>query len=323
MGAAIEVFEGARTIEVGRDRFVPVKTTNDLLVLRSDVYDLGHRLRARPGRRRRCRSSTSTSDFYKLVGEFDKRFPDGRAVAAARPSRSRSTATGPSAAGVAGRRRRRARRAGGARARRGRHALRARVGGMAVRPHADRPAEHRRRAPSSAILAAIEPLPPYDQPLLEALGPRRRRGRRRADATCRASTTPAMDGYAVVPRRRRRRHRATTPVHLPVVGEIGGRPGHAAARCRPAPRSDHDRRPGARRAPTRSCPSSGPTAASRSVRITQAPELGQHVRPARRGRREPATCCSRRARCSARASSGCSPRSAAPRCGPARARGSW
>ena len=41
MGAAIEVFEGARTIEVGRDRFVPVKTTNDLLVLRSDVYDLG------------------------------------------------------------------------------------------------------------------------------------------------------------------------------------------------------------------------------------------------------------------------------------------
>ena len=41
MGAAIEVFEDARTIEVGRDRFVPVKTTNDLLVLRSDVYDIG------------------------------------------------------------------------------------------------------------------------------------------------------------------------------------------------------------------------------------------------------------------------------------------
>ena len=52
MGAAIEVFEGARTIEVGRDRFVPVKTTNDLLVLRSDVYDVGSRLRARPGRGR-------------------------------------------------------------------------------------------------------------------------------------------------------------------------------------------------------------------------------------------------------------------------------
>src|SRR3712207_1917093 len=40
MGAAIEVFDGARTIEVGRDRFVPVKTTNDLAVLRSDCYRL-------------------------------------------------------------------------------------------------------------------------------------------------------------------------------------------------------------------------------------------------------------------------------------------
>ena len=76
MGAAIEVFEGATLIEVGRDRFVPVKTTNDLLVLRSDVYAIG-------------------ADFvldlvaadvpyvdldpahYKLVGEFDKRFPEG------------------------------------------------------------------------------------------------------------------------------------------------------------------------------------------------------------------------------------------------------
>ncbi|MCW2819387.1 MAG: putative uridylyltransferase, partial [Marmoricola sp.] len=40
MGAAIEVFEDSRLIEVDRSRFVPVKTTNDLLVLRSDAYDL-------------------------------------------------------------------------------------------------------------------------------------------------------------------------------------------------------------------------------------------------------------------------------------------
>ena len=40
MGAAVEVFEGATAIGVGRDRFLPVKTTNDLLLLRSDVYDL-------------------------------------------------------------------------------------------------------------------------------------------------------------------------------------------------------------------------------------------------------------------------------------------
>ena len=41
MGAAVEVFEGAVAIEVDRSRFLPVKTTNDLLVLRSDVYDVG------------------------------------------------------------------------------------------------------------------------------------------------------------------------------------------------------------------------------------------------------------------------------------------
>src|SRR5690606_8824897 len=38
MGAAIEVFDGATAIAVGRERFLPVKTTNDLLLLRSDVY---------------------------------------------------------------------------------------------------------------------------------------------------------------------------------------------------------------------------------------------------------------------------------------------
>ena len=76
MGAAIEVFEGARTIEVGRDRFVPVKTTNDLLVLRSDVYALGTDY---------VMDQTATripyveldADYYRQVGEFDKRFPDG------------------------------------------------------------------------------------------------------------------------------------------------------------------------------------------------------------------------------------------------------
>jgi UTP--glucose-1-phosphate uridylyltransferase len=76
MGSAIEVFEGAVTIEVGRDRFVPVKTTNDLLVLRSDVYDIG-------GDFVLDQSGETVpyvdldGDHYKLVGEFDKRFPEG------------------------------------------------------------------------------------------------------------------------------------------------------------------------------------------------------------------------------------------------------
>ena len=76
MGAAVEVFEGSRLIEVGRDRFVPVKTTNDLLVLRSDVYALGTDFvldQAAP----EVPFVDLDGAFYKLVGDFDKRFPEG------------------------------------------------------------------------------------------------------------------------------------------------------------------------------------------------------------------------------------------------------
>ncbi|TGN63794.1 UTP--glucose-1-phosphate uridylyltransferase [Nocardioides eburneiflavus] len=76
MGAAIEVFEGARTIEVGRDRFVPVKTTDDLLVLRSDVYDIGKDFVLDQAGDDVPYVSLD-GDFYKLVGDFDKRFPEG------------------------------------------------------------------------------------------------------------------------------------------------------------------------------------------------------------------------------------------------------
>jgi hypothetical protein len=41
MGAAIECFEGSEAIEVPRSRFAPVKTTSDLLAVRSDAYLVG------------------------------------------------------------------------------------------------------------------------------------------------------------------------------------------------------------------------------------------------------------------------------------------
>ena len=99
MGAAIEVFEGARTIEVGRDRFVPVKTTNDLLVLRSDVYDIGEDFvldqvaDALPVRRPR-------RGVLQARRRLRQALPRGRAVAARGDLAARSTATGPSARGV-------------------------------------------------------------------------------------------------------------------------------------------------------------------------------------------------------------------------------
>jgi UTP--glucose-1-phosphate uridylyltransferase len=76
MGAAIEVFQDSRLIEVGRDRFVPVKTTNDLLVLRSDVYEIGNDF-VLDQVAAQVPYVDLDSDYYKLVGEFDKRFPEG------------------------------------------------------------------------------------------------------------------------------------------------------------------------------------------------------------------------------------------------------
>lgn len=72
MGAAIEVFAGATAIAVPRDRFLPVKTTNELLLLRSDVFDLGAdgRLTATT-----AIPEISLGKAYKLIDDFDRLVP--------------------------------------------------------------------------------------------------------------------------------------------------------------------------------------------------------------------------------------------------------
>ena len=76
MGAAIEVFDGARALIVPRTRFAPVKTTDDLLALRSDAYRL-----TADARVELVRDSvpivTLDTDHYKLMRDFDARFPKG------------------------------------------------------------------------------------------------------------------------------------------------------------------------------------------------------------------------------------------------------
>jgi UTP--glucose-1-phosphate uridylyltransferase len=71
MGAAIEVFDGARAIAVGRDRFLPVKTTNELLLLRSDVFALGDdgRLTATAA----IPEIDLAARYYRLVDDFEER----------------------------------------------------------------------------------------------------------------------------------------------------------------------------------------------------------------------------------------------------------
>ena len=75
MGAAIGVFDGARALCVPRSRFVPVKTTDDLLALRSDVY----RLRG-DGRVEAVAEPPYIAldpAYFKRVGDFEARFPHG------------------------------------------------------------------------------------------------------------------------------------------------------------------------------------------------------------------------------------------------------
>jgi len=76
MGAAVEVFEGATAIGVGRDRFLPVKTTSDLMVLRSDAYEL-----EADGQLTKVADPTPVVDlddrYYKIIADFDHRFPTG------------------------------------------------------------------------------------------------------------------------------------------------------------------------------------------------------------------------------------------------------
>ena len=70
MGAAIEVFHCATAIAVGRDRFLPVKTTNELMLLRSDVFDLGAdgRLHSQV---ERIPEIDLDGTHYKLIDDFD------------------------------------------------------------------------------------------------------------------------------------------------------------------------------------------------------------------------------------------------------------
>jgi UTP--glucose-1-phosphate uridylyltransferase len=77
MGAAIASFQGARVLCVPRTRFAPVKTTDDLLVLRSDVYALSPEMTVAPQRPDGPPFVELEPSYYKLLDEFEARFPDG------------------------------------------------------------------------------------------------------------------------------------------------------------------------------------------------------------------------------------------------------
>jgi UDP-N-acetylglucosamine pyrophosphorylase len=79
MGAAIGCFANAGAIVVPRSRFAPVKTTGDLLALRSDAYtvtkdwrlELTNQLSAQPP------NLDLDNDHYKLADQLDEKTADG------------------------------------------------------------------------------------------------------------------------------------------------------------------------------------------------------------------------------------------------------
>lgn len=75
MGSAIVVFEGAQALRVPRTRFAPVKTTSDLLAVRSDTYRLteDYHVVPNPG----DVVVDLDSAWYKLIDAMEARFPEG------------------------------------------------------------------------------------------------------------------------------------------------------------------------------------------------------------------------------------------------------
>ena len=79
MGAAIGSFPGARLLQVPRSRFIPVKTTDDLLVLRSDAFAIGRddRVELAAGPDARPPLVTLDKAHFGLIDGFEQRFPSG------------------------------------------------------------------------------------------------------------------------------------------------------------------------------------------------------------------------------------------------------
>ncbi len=80
MGAAIELFEDAAALRVPRTRFAPVKTTDDLLAVRSDAYLLTETFQIIPNPARRLPAPPVVcldARFYRLIDDLEARFPYG------------------------------------------------------------------------------------------------------------------------------------------------------------------------------------------------------------------------------------------------------
>ena len=79
MGAAIGCFDNSGAIRVSRKRFIPVKTTNDLLLVRSDVFCLqdDFRIESHPTINQNLPRLMLDTNFYRTVDQLELFFPHG------------------------------------------------------------------------------------------------------------------------------------------------------------------------------------------------------------------------------------------------------
>jgi UTP--glucose-1-phosphate uridylyltransferase len=79
MGSVIASFAGAGAIRVPRSRFAPVKTTDDLLAIRSDAYILTEDVQVVQNPDRTLDQIVIDLDpnYYKLIDQLEARFPYG------------------------------------------------------------------------------------------------------------------------------------------------------------------------------------------------------------------------------------------------------
>jgi UTP--glucose-1-phosphate uridylyltransferase len=79
MGSAISLFDRAAAIRVPRSRFAPVKTTDDLLLVRSDAYLLNEAFQLLPAPDRKYAHTAISLDprHYRFIDQLEEHFPSG------------------------------------------------------------------------------------------------------------------------------------------------------------------------------------------------------------------------------------------------------